>query len=100
MQIAKVANNEQQNYNEEIALSEFSYDDKGRLVQNLLCNRQDTILYSYDIRNMLTGTRNRHFTERLFYADILPPSIRRLFKQVECKQIAFSHKKSKLARFL
>ena len=35
---------------------------------------QDTIQYSYDIRNMLTGTRNRHFTERLFYADSLPQS--------------------------
>lgn len=25
------------------------------------------------MRNMLTGTRNRHFTERLFYADSLLP---------------------------
>ena len=34
-QIAKVANNEQQNDNEEIALSEFSYDVLGRLVQSM-----------------------------------------------------------------
>ena len=57
---------------DEIILSEYSYDNTGRLVQNLLCNKQDTIHYSYDMRNMLTETRNRHFTERLFYADSLP----------------------------
>ena len=64
----------QLNSEDEIILSEYSYDNTGRLVQNLLCNRQDTIHYSYDMRNMLTGTRNRHFTERLFYADSLPQS--------------------------
>ncbi len=62
----------QLNNDSEIILSENSYDNTGRLVQNLLCNKQDTILYSYDMRNMLTETRNRHFTERLFYADSLP----------------------------
>ena len=62
----------QLNNDSEIILSENSYDNTGRLVQNLLCNKQDTIHYSYDMRNMLTETRNRHFTERLFYADSLP----------------------------
>ena len=57
---------------DEIILSKYSYDNVGCLVQNLLCNKQDTIHYSYDMRNMLTETRNRHFTERLFYADSLP----------------------------
>ncbi|MBR4263322.1 MAG: lamin tail domain-containing protein [Paludibacteraceae bacterium] len=57
------------NNDEEILLSSFSYDETGHLVQNLLHNSQDTIAYSYDIRNMLTKTKNKHFSERLFYAD-------------------------------
>jgi len=61
----------QLNYDEEITLSSFSYDSIGRLVQNLLHDNQDTIRYSYDMRNMLTETRNKHFSERLYYADSL-----------------------------
>ena len=57
---------------DEIILSEYSYDNTGRLVQNLLHNQKDTIRYSYDMRSMLTNIRNRHFSERLFYADSLP----------------------------
>lgn len=61
----------QLNNDAEIILSAFSYDSVGRLVQNLLHNSIDTISYSYDIRNMLTRTYSRHFTERLYYADSL-----------------------------
>ena len=43
----------------------------GRLVQNLLHNSVDTIRYSYDMRNMLTESQNRNFSEKLFYADSL-----------------------------
>lgn len=57
------------NNNDEIILSSFSYDSIGRLVQNLLHNQRDTIRYSYDLRDMLTETNNKHFSERLFYAD-------------------------------
>lgn len=57
------------NNNDEIILSTFSYDSIGRLVQNLLHNQRDTIRYSYDLRDMLTETNNKHFSERLFYAD-------------------------------
>ena len=59
----------QLNDNEEIALSELSYDNMGRLVQNLLHNQKDAITYTYDIRNMLTEMHNRHYSEQLFYAD-------------------------------
>ena len=58
------------NNDEEILLSAFSYDRMGRLAQNLLHNSKDTIKYSYDMRNMLTETKNKRFTEQLFYADI------------------------------
>ena len=62
----------QLNNEEEILLSAFSYDSIGRLVQNLLYNNRDTIRYSYDIQNMLTETNNKHFSERLYYADNVP----------------------------
>ena len=62
----------QLNEDEEFILSDFSYDNVGCLVQNLLHNQKDTIRYSYDMRSMLTNIRNRHFSERLFYADSLP----------------------------
>ena len=42
------------------------------MVQNLLCNKRDTIHYSYDMRNMLTETRNKHFSERIYYASGVP----------------------------
>ena len=58
------------NDNEEIALSELSYDDMGRLVQNLLHNQKDTIRYSYDMRSMLTESHNKHFSEYLLYGDL------------------------------
>ncbi len=58
----------QLNNEDEITLSAFSYDSIGRLAQNLLHNK-DTITYSYDMRNMLTNTRNKHFSEKLYYAD-------------------------------
>lgn len=61
----------QLNNEPEIILSAFSYDTIGRLVRNLLYNNMDTIWYSYDMRNMLTETRHRHFSERLYYADSL-----------------------------
>ena len=57
------------NNEEEILLSAFSYDSIGRLAQNLLHNKRDAITYAYDLRNMLTGTHNKHFSERLYYAD-------------------------------
>ena len=57
------------NNDEEITLSNFSYDETGHLVQNLLHNSQDTIRYSYDMRNRLTETNSKHFSERLFYAN-------------------------------
>lgn len=57
------------NNDAEITLSAFSYDSIGRLVQNLLHNNKDTIRFSYDMRNMLKETINRHFYEKLFYAD-------------------------------
>lgn len=59
----------QLNNEEEILLSAHSYDDIGRLAQKLLHNNTDTVAYSYDIRNMLTETQNKHFSERLYYAD-------------------------------
>ena len=65
----------QLNNDEEITLSSFSYDSIGRLVQNLLHDNRDTIRYSYDMRNMLTETRNKHFSERLYYADSLPSGV-------------------------
>lgn len=61
----------QLNNDEEILLSELSYDEKGRLAQNLLYKKQDIIAYSYDMRDMLTKSSNRFFTEGLFYADSL-----------------------------
>lgn len=63
------------NNDDEIRLSAFSYDTVGRLAQKLLHNNQDTIRYSYDMRNMLTVINNRHFYERLFYADSLPSGV-------------------------
>jgi RHS repeat-associated protein len=59
----------QLNNDDEIQLSSFSYDSIGRLAQNLLHNSVDSIRYSYDMRNMLTATKNKHFSEDLFYAD-------------------------------
>ena len=70
MQIAKVANNEQQNYNEEIALSEFSYDDKGRLVQNLLCNRQDTMIKRLYIYLKIVISHMTLVILEIFYGDM------------------------------
>ena len=60
----------QLNNDNEIKLSEFSYDSNGHLVQNLLHNKQDTIVYSYDLRNMLTESHNKHFSEDLYYGDV------------------------------
>ena len=57
------------NNDAEITLSSFSYDSIGRLVQNLLSDSQDTIRYSYDMRNRLKETSSKHFSERLYYAD-------------------------------
>lgn len=34
------------------------------MAQNLLYKNTDTVAYSYDIRNMLTETHNKHFSER------------------------------------
>lgn len=62
----------QLNNDAEIKISEFSYDSIGRLVQFLLHENSDTIKYAYDMRNMLTETRNKHFSERLYYVDSLP----------------------------
>jgi RHS repeat-associated protein len=59
----------QLNDEEEIILSEFSYDNLGRLVQNLLHNQEDTIHYSYDMRNMLEEIRNKYYSEYLYYAE-------------------------------
>jgi RHS repeat-associated protein len=59
----------QLNNDAEITLSAFSYDSIGRLVQNLLYNNHDTITYAYDIRNMLTETKHKHYKEYLYYAD-------------------------------
>lgn len=59
----------QLNNDTEIEISEFSYDSIGRLVQNLLYNKQDTILYSYDIRDMLTETTHKRYNEYICYAD-------------------------------
>lgn len=53
----------------EVTLSEFTYDEIGRLAQNLLHNQKDKIEYSYDMRGMLTETKNNHFTEKLMYAE-------------------------------
>jgi len=61
----------QLNNDAEIILSSFSYDATGHLVQNLLHNSADSVRYSYDIRNMLTESQNRYFSEKLFYADSL-----------------------------
>jgi len=63
----------------EIALSAFSYDSVGHLVQNLLHNNRDTIRYSYDLRDMLTKTDNSHFSESLFYADTLPLPVQKCY---------------------
>lgn len=59
------------NDDEEITLSEFSYDSIGHLARNLLHNNQDDITYTYDMRSQMTEIRNKHFSERLFYADSL-----------------------------
>ncbi len=53
----------------EVVLSEFFYDETGRLAQNLLYNSKDKIEYLYDMRNMLTYINNKHFTEKLMYAE-------------------------------
>ena len=55
----------------EICLSELSYDNTGHLAQKLLYNQQDTITYSYDIRDMLIESHNKYFSEKLYYADSL-----------------------------
>ena len=60
----------QLNNDSEIILSENSYDNTGRLVQNLLHNQKDTIRYSYDMRSMLTESHNKHFSEYLLYGDL------------------------------
>ena len=60
----------QLNEDEEFILSDFSYDNVGCLVQNLLHNKRDTVSYSYDLRNMLTESHNKHFSENLYYGDI------------------------------
>ena len=65
----------QLNNDAEIILSAFSYDSIGRVAQNLLHDNRDTIRYSYDMRNMPTETRNKHFSERLYYADSLPSGV-------------------------
>ena len=57
------------NNDREIKLSEFSYDEIGHLAQNLLHNGKDEIEYLYDMRNMLSMTYNKHFSEELYYAD-------------------------------
>ena len=57
------------NNDPEIILSEFSYDELGHLAQNLLHNGKDEIEYLYDMRNMLSMTYNKHFSEELYYAD-------------------------------
>ena len=68
----------QLNNNPEVTLSNFSYDEQGRLVRNLLYkkgegnNYSDSIKYTYDMRNMLTSTRSKDFSESLSYADNLP----------------------------
>ena len=55
------------NSNTEKTLCKFSYDNIGRLVQKLLYINHDTITYTYDMRNMLTGSYNKHFSELLYY---------------------------------
>ena len=55
------------NNEEEILLSDYSYDRLGRLAQNLLHNKKDEIRYFYDMRNMLTEIYNKHYTEILLY---------------------------------
>lgn len=60
------------NQKKETTLSEFSYDKLGHLAQNLLCNQQDKVDYTYDMRGMLTSINNKNFSERLYYADNLP----------------------------
>ena len=62
----------QLNNDAEIIISELSYDSIGRLAQNLLHNSVGTIRYTYDMRNMLTETNSKHFSEKLYYADNLP----------------------------
>ena len=57
------------NNDAEITLSSFSYDETGRMVQNLLYQNQGTTTYSYDMRNRLKTANNKHFSEELFYAD-------------------------------
>ena len=63
------------NNGREIKLSDLSYDEIGHLARNLLCekgegnNYSDSIKYAYDMRNMLTETKNKHFSEELYYAD-------------------------------
>ena len=65
----------QLNNDAEIIISELSYDSIGRLAQNLLHNQKDIIRYFYDMRNMLTETDNKHFSEKLYYADNLPAGV-------------------------
>ena len=65
----------QLNNDPEITLAQFSYDSIGRVAQKLLHNNRDAIRYSYDMRNMLTESHNKHFSERLFYADSLPSGV-------------------------
>ena len=55
----------------ELQLSEHSYDDLGRLVQNLRHDSSDTLRYGYDLRGALTNINNYTYSERLFYADSL-----------------------------
>ena len=54
---------------EDVVREHYQYTYDHTLVQNLLHNQRDTIRFSYDLRDMLTETNNKHFSERLFYAD-------------------------------
>ena len=59
----------------EIELNNFSYDNLGRLAQNLRENKHDTIRYHYDMRGTLTDIQNSIFSENLFFADSLENGI-------------------------
>lgn len=61
----------QLNDDTEMTLSKMSYDNLGRLSQNIL-HGKDTIRYSYDMRNTLTEILNKHFSEKLYHADNIP----------------------------
>ena len=56
----------------EILLSEWHYDEQGRLVSQQRHDRQDSTQYGYDIRSAETAIENRHFSERLYYGENVP----------------------------